>query len=317
MKITAFTGSDVGLRRHALQQALPQGVHPLDIGRFDLSTAAGRQAGAQACARGPLVGNRRVVVWENAGALSKLSPTDPTWTLLLRVAATPRDDVLLLVEGESLSIPVDGWAALLAKAAEQAFNAASPFKPQEQTALVRTVADQCGLTLAEGAAEAVLEACGADSALVRHLLERMALVAPDEPLTAAAVRAGAAPEALSMFDLVKAALAQDKPRALRAAAAVASGKQDLGKLLMTIQKQALEQLVISETMQADKALVARALGFRKPGVVYFRRQELPLLPQAEVVLATAIAMAGEITSGVRLTQRQVVQRFLISAFGSA
>ena len=316
MRVLSFTGSDAGLRRHALAQALPQGLHPLDIGWFDMALPAGRSGGAAAVARGPLVGDRRVVVWTNVDALSKLGPADPTWTLLLRVAAAPRTDVTLLAEGEAISIPVEGWAQLVARGTEQVFAAPAPFKPKEQEAMVRTVANQAGVALAEGAAEAVLEACGPESTRVRHLLERLALTAT-EPLTANVVRAAAAAEALSVFDLVKACLAQDKPRALRAAAAVAQGKQDMGLLLRTMQKQALEQLVISQTMQADKGVVAKVLGYRKSGVVYFRRQELPLFPAAEVVLAAAIAMAGEVTEGVRLTQRQAVQRCLIAAFGSA
>ncbi|MDA9868110.1 hypothetical protein N9C85_01610 [Synechococcus sp. AH-224-I15] len=450
MKVNSFVGSDGAMRRYALKQAIPEGIHALDIGRFDMSNPWGRQHGATAVATGPLVGDRRVVVWENAGALSKLSPTDPTWTLLMRVAARPRPDVTLLAEGESISIPVDGWSALITRGSEHAFNTPSMYRPEDQIKLVETIAQQVGVDLVDGAAEAVLEACGTDSAGIRHLLERLQLshaptedeledleaaayeakradwagfhecqvvrtddgrtgvitvlgiqgcgliqvnlearqllghifdantpdrltpleVAPamakeiktlvkkvhaktgsvhrsedllaehlpawtkgpkrkerhPEPrnplafkvaIAPAMVRASASPEALSVFDLVDAALNGNKPRALRAAAAVANSKAKVGEILRVIQKQSLQQLVLTETLNADKAQVAKILGYRKSGVVYFRRKELPLLCQPEAVLATAIAMANEVTEGLRPTPRQVVQRFLISAFGSA
>ena len=315
MKVQVFAGSDQALRRHALNEAIPKGTHALDIGRFDMSTPWGRQHGAAAVAMGPLVGDRRVVVWESADALSKLSPVDPVWTLLLKVSKRPRPDITLLVEGESIAIPVDGWSGLIARGQEQTFNTPSKYRPQDQLKLVEVIAKQVGVDLVDGTGEAVLEACGSDSARIRHLLERLQLT--ETAITPAMVRAGASPEALSVFDFVDAALNGNKPRALRAAAAVSNSKAKVGEILRVIQKQALQQLVLVETLNADKSQVAKILGFRKSGVVYFRRQELPMLCQPERVLSEAIELANEVTEGLRPTPRQVVQRLLISAFGTA
>lgn len=315
MRILIFAGTDAAMRQHALRQAIPSGVHSVDYSEHDMATDSGRRAGAAAVARGPLVGERRVVVWRNADALSTLKVVDPVWTLLLRVAGDPRPGVTLLAEGESVSIPVDGWSQLIGRATEQIFSTPSAFRPQDQRALVERIAEQVGVDLVDGAADAVVESCGTDSARIRHLLERLELAGAE--VTAAAVRAAAPAEALGVVDLVTAALAGDKPRALRAAAAVVNGKPDLGKLLWAAQKHAFEQMVLVETLQADKGQVARILGYRKPGVVYYRRQELPMVSQAEAVLAEAIAAANEVTDGMRPTQQQVVQRLLISAFGSA
>jgi DNA polymerase III delta subunit len=158
---------------------------------------------------------------------------------------------------------------------------------------------------------------GADSRLIRSALARLALLA-EGPITAATVRAGVVAEALDALALVKAALAGERALALRAAAAVRQRRVKVGDLLLVAQQEALQQMVLVETLGSSEQQVMQILGWRSSKRVYHARRELSLdgsLPQA--MLTAAMAMAALIGRGVPLTPQQVVSRLLATCFSGA
>jgi DNA polymerase-3 subunit delta len=280
MPIHLYWGDDEAARTRATEELIAAVVdpawHSINLSRLDGSDPA-QAAQALSEARTPPFGSGHRLVLLQRSPFTSTCPADLASQLEGSLELIPESCHLVLVSPGKPDARLRTTKALRQLAQEKSFPLPSAWDGAGQVDLVTRTARELGVTLAAGAAEALAEAIGSDSARLASELEKLALYsggAPVPPGAVAALVGGHSTTSLAVGDalldgrpgdaigLVDALLLAGEP-ALRLVASLSS--QIRGWLWVCLLESRGEQ---------DVAVIAKAAGIGNPKRIYVMRRQI-------------------------------------------
>jgi DNA polymerase III subunit delta len=292
MPIHLFWGDDEAARNRAVDALVQEQLDPswasLNLSRLDGSDS-GQAARALEEARTPPFGaGARVVVLQRSPFCSQC-PAELAEGLEAALAQVADRCHLLLVSPGKPDARLRTTKALqklvkAGQASEQSFALPAIWDGAGQIDLVSRTAHDLGLKLEPGAAEALADAVGSDSARLASELEKLSLFsspsapgAPSAAISLAAVEAlvgGQATSALAMGD----ALLAGKPAdAIALVDALLAANEPALRIVATLTSQIRGWLwvaLLDQKGETDVATIAKAAGLGNPKRIYVMRKQI-------------------------------------------
>lgn len=280
MPIHLYWGDDEAARTRAIEDLINREVdpawHSINLTRLDGSDSAQASQALSEARTPPFGGGSRLVLLQRSPFTSACS-AELASQLDACLDLIPESCHLVLVSSGKPDARLRTTKALRQRALETSFQLPSAWDGAGLVELVARTARELGVTLAAGAAEALAEAIGSDSARLSSELEKLALYSGEAPVQVAAVMAlvgghsttalavgdalleGNAGEAIALVD----DLLQAGEPALRLVASLTS--QVRGWLWVCLLESRGEQ---------DVTVIAKAAGIGNPKRIYVMRRQI-------------------------------------------
>jgi DNA polymerase-3 subunit delta len=279
MPIHLYWGDDEAARGRAVERLVANVLDPswasMNLSRLDGQDGEQARRALEEARTPPLGAGNRVVVLQRS-PFCGACPPPLAEALEACLPAIPEHTHLVLVSGAKPDARLRTTKALRAVAEERSFSLPASWDEAGQVELVRSAAEALGLTLAGGAAEALAQAIGSDSARLASELEKLRVYGGERVTTAAvhalvggrsstalavgeALLAGRPAEAIALVD----SLLEAGEPALRIVASLSS--QIRGWLWVALLEARGEQ---------DVATIAKAAGIGNPKRVYVLRKQI-------------------------------------------
>ena len=280
MPIHLYWGDDETARERAVQELIAKLVDPawqsLNLSRLDGSDP---QQAAQALSEArtpPFGGGARVVLLQRSPFCS-VCPPELAEQLEAGLGQIPDSAHLLLCSSAKPDARLRTTKALKAVANEKSFPLPAIWDGAGQQELVQRTAAALGLQLQPGAAEALAESVGSDSARLTAELEKLRLYCGDAAISASAVAALAGPSQRNDLAVGEALLAGQIGPALMQIQDLLAGNEPALRLLASLTSQIRGWLWVSlldRQGEQDPTVIAKAAGIGNPKRIYVLRKQL-------------------------------------------
>jgi DNA polymerase-3 subunit delta len=285
MPIHLYWGDDEAARTRAVEALIAERTDPawqsINLSRLDGSDAAQAAQALEEARTPPFGGGDRVVLLQRSPFCSQC-PAELAAQLEATLELIPDHCHLLLVSPGKPDARLRTTKALqkLVKAgtaSERSFALPAIWDGAGQVDLVQRTARELGLPIEPAAAEALSEAIGSDSARLASELEKLALYAGAEPITAAAVQALVGSHAANALQVGDALLAGRPAEAIALVEALLSANEPALRIVATLSGQIRGWLWVSlldRQGEQDVNAIAKAAGIGNPKRIYVMRKQI-------------------------------------------
>lgn len=280
MPVHLYWGDDEAARSRAVEALIATAIDPawasINLSRLD-GNDPGQAAQALEEARTPPFGGGDRVVLLQRSPFCSACPAELAAQLEATLELIPPSCQLLLVSPGKPDARLRTTKALKAVATEQCFPLPAVWDGTGQLELVKGTADALGLKLTAGAAEALAEAVGSDSARLASELEKLGLYRGDQPIDADAVAALVGAHAATSLQVGDALLAGRLGDAIALLDALLEANEPALRIVAALCSQIRGWLWVSlleRQGEQDVAVIAKAAGIGNPKRIYVMRKQI-------------------------------------------
>jgi len=280
MPIHLYWGDDEATRNRAVEALIEQVSDPawrsINVSRLDGADAA-QAARALEEARTPPFGAGDRVVLLQRSPFGGVCPAELGAQLESALELIPPNCHLLLVSPGKPDARLKLTKALKAVASERSFPLPAVWDGAGQLELVQNTAAALGLSLTPGAAEALAEAVGSDSARLASELEKLGLYKGSAPIDKGAVEALVGAHATTSLQVGDALLAGHLGEAIALLDALIEANEPALRVVASLCSQIRGWLWVSlleRQGEQDVAVIAKAAGIGNPKRIYVMRKQI-------------------------------------------
>ncbi|MGB7565326.1 MAG: DNA polymerase III subunit delta [Prochlorococcaceae cyanobacterium] len=280
MPVHLYWGDDEAARSRAVEALIATAIDPawasINLSRLDGNDPAQAAQALEEARTPPFGGGDRVVLLQRSPFCSTC-PAELAAQLEATLELIPPNCQLLLVSPGKPDARLRTTKALKAVAIEQSFPLPAVWDGAGQLELVKGTAAALGLKLTPGAAEALAEAVGSDSARLATELEKLGLYRGDQPIDAAAVAALVGAHATTSLQVGDALLAGRLGDAIALLEALLEANEPALRIVASLCSQIRGWLWVSlleRSGEQDVAVIAKAAGIGNPKRIYVMRKQI-------------------------------------------
>jgi len=279
MPIHLYWGDDEAARGRAVDELVETTLDPawaaMNLNRFDGQDAEQARRALEDARTPPLGSGGRVVVVQRHPFCGACAP-GLAEALEACLPAIPEHTHLVLVSGGKPDARLRATKALRAVAEERSFPLPASWDGAGQLELVRRTAQDFGLTLEPGAAEALAQAIGSDSARLASELEKLRVYGGGRVTTAAVAQlvGGLSSTALAVGEAL---LAGRPAEAIALADALLAANEPALRIVASLSSQIRGWpwvALLDGQGETDVATIAKAAGIGNPKRIYVLRKQL-------------------------------------------
>ncbi|MEB3243376.1 MAG: DNA polymerase III subunit delta [Cyanobacteriota bacterium] len=279
MPIHLYWGDDEASRGRAVEELIERVLDPawaaMNLSRLDGQDGEQARRALEEARTPPLGPGGRVVLLQRQPFCGTCPPALAE-ALEACLGAIPEHTHLVLVSGGKPDARLRTTKALRAAAEERSFPLPASWDGAGQLDLVRRTAQELGLTLDAGAAEALAQAIGSDSARLASELEKLRVYGGLRVTKAAVAQLveGLASTALAVGE----ALLEERPaEAIALVDALLAANEPPLRIVASLSSQIRGWLwvaLLEEQGETDVATIAKAAGIGNPKRVYVLRKQI-------------------------------------------
>ena len=280
MPIHLYWGDDEAARTRAIEALITREVdpawHSINLSRLDGSDIA-QAAQALSEARTPPFGSSARLVLLQRSPFTSPCSAELAAQLEDCLELIPENCHLVLVSGGKPDARLRTTKALRQRATETSFQLPSAWDGAGQVELVARTARQLGVNLAAGAAEALAEAIGSDSARLSSELEKLALYSGEAAVQVATVAALVGGHSTTSLAVGDALLEGNAGAAIALVDDLLLAGEPALRLVATLTSQVRGWLWVSlleSRGEQDVAVIAKAAGIGNPKRIYVMRRQI-------------------------------------------
>jgi DNA polymerase-3 subunit delta len=279
MPIHLYWGDDEAARGRAVERLVANALDPswatMNLSRLDGQDGEQARRALEEARTPPLGAGNRVVVLQRS-PFCGACPPPLAEALEACLPAIPEHTHLVLVSGTKPDARLRTTKALRAVAEERSFSLPASWDGAGQVELVRSAAEALGLTLAGGAAEALAQAIGSDSARLASELEKLRVYG-GERVTPAAVEALVGGRSSTALAVGEALLAGRPAEAIALVDSLLEAGEPALRIVASLSSQIRGWLwvaLLEARGEHDVATIAKAAGIGNPKRVYVLRKQI-------------------------------------------
>jgi DNA polymerase-3 subunit delta len=285
MPIHLLWGDDEAARQRAVETLIHDQVDPswaaINLSRLDGNDPSQAAQALEEARTPPFGGGARVVVLQRSPFCNQC-PAELADRLEAALELIPDSCHLLLVHGAKPDGRLRTTKALQQRvkarlAQEQRFQLPAIWDGSGQLELVQRTAHELGLQLEAGAAEALAEAIGSDSARLASELEKLRLYGEGAAITRKAVQALVGGHSTSALAVGDALLASQPAEAIARLDTLLQAGEPALRIVATLSSQIRGWLwvaLLDRQGEQDVAAIAKAAGIGNPKRIYVLRKQI-------------------------------------------